>query len=213
MGGIRWRELLKSHLGAVCEYCFRPGDGAVDQPDRNGSSGLARIAQSPKCLRSIVQCSDVNMHRRASPSAIDVIDVMSPNFDKGPIELNSDVTMVRTHADGLADFRSVKNRKALSCLHTIFIGLLATQLPGVKATNLRTSDFRPPGSLPNEFGLQLSLTLTGEQNGTHISIPVSVREIGFLVDRAEAPSVRTSRAVSSQFPMRRLLSIPCSNVR
>ncbi len=120
-----------------------------------------------------------------APKTIDVVDVTSANFDKGPTELSSDVTMVRTHADGLADLRSIRGHKALGCFRRVLVPLLTQQLPGVKVAKLKVSDFRPSESLPDEFGIQLSLTLSGKPNGVSVSISLSIREIGFLVDRAE----------------------------
>lgn len=121
-----------------------------------------------------------------APRSIDVIDVSSPNFDKGPIELNSDVTMVKTHRDGVADLRAVMGRRALSCVQRILPSFLKKQIPGVTLSNMKASDFKPTESVPGAFGIAFAVTISGKgQNGQPNTLNFTGREIGFLVDTAE----------------------------
>lgn len=121
-----------------------------------------------------------------APRSIDVIDVSSPNFDQGQIELNSDVTMVKTHRDGLADLHADTGHRAMSCFRQIFPPFLKKQIPGVTLSNLRASDFKPTESVPGAFGIQFAVTISGKaQNGQPKTLHFTGREIGFLVDTAE----------------------------
>jgi hypothetical protein len=123
---------------------------------------------------------------RSNPGKDHVVDVSSPNFDKGPVEISSDVTMVRSHADGLADLRSMKNPKLASCAKKYLTPALSSSLPkGATISKVKVSTFSPPEAVPNSFALRVSLTVTGKTQGITISVPVTVTEIGFLVGRAE----------------------------
>jgi hypothetical protein len=120
------------------------------------------------------------------PSSIDVIDVTSANFDKGPIELNSDVTMVKTHEDGLADFRAFTGHRSLTCFYKIFPRFLKQQIPGVRVSNLKVNFFKPTEAVQDAFGLAFSITMSGKtQNGKARTLHLSGHEIGFLVGSAE----------------------------
>jgi hypothetical protein len=121
-----------------------------------------------------------------APDKIDVVDVSSANFSQGSVEVSSDVTMVRSHADGLADLHAIDSPKLSACVHSIAEPLLAKQLPaGTTLSKLVVSTFTPPESLPNAFGLRLGVTIAATQQGVTVSVPLVVNEIGFLVGRAE----------------------------
>jgi hypothetical protein len=114
-----------------------------------------------------------------------VVDVTSANFDKGPVELSSDVTMVRSHADGLADLHGITSPKVPSCAQKVFVPFIAAQLPGASVSKLRVKNFAPPGSPPNSFGQRITMTLIIKHQGVTTSVPLTITEIGFLVGRAE----------------------------
>jgi hypothetical protein len=114
------------------------------------------------------------------PDKIDVVDVSSANFSQGSIEV-SDVTMVRSHADGLADLHAIYSPKLSACVHSVAEPVLAEQLPaGTTLSKLAVSTFTPTESLPNAFGLRLGVTIAGTEQGVTVSVPLVINEIGFL---------------------------------
>jgi hypothetical protein len=123
---------------------------------------------------------------RADPGKGHVVDVSSPNFDKGSIEISSGVTMVQSHADGLADLRTLENPKLPNCAKKLLTSTLASQLPkGTTISKVKVSTFAPPEGVPDSYALRASITITGKTQGVTVSLPVTVTEIGFLVGRAE----------------------------
>jgi hypothetical protein len=123
---------------------------------------------------------------RTDPGKNHIVDVASPDFDKGSVELSSSVTMVRSHADGLADLRTLKNPKLPACAKKYLTTAMASQLPkGTTLSKVKVSTFAPPEKVPNSYALRLSVTVTGKTQGVTVSVPVTATEIGFLVGRAE----------------------------
>jgi hypothetical protein len=123
---------------------------------------------------------------RTDPGKNHIVDVASPDFDKGSVELSSGVTMVRSHADGLADLRTLKNPKLPACAKKYLTTAMASQLPkGTTLSKVKVSTFAPPEKVPNSYALRLSVTVTGKTQGVTVSVPVTATEIGFLVGRAE----------------------------
>lgn len=123
---------------------------------------------------------------RTNPGKNDVVDVSSPNFDKGSVEISSGVTMVRSHADGLSDLRTMKNPKLPSCAKKYLTSAIASSLPkGTTISKVKVSTFVPPEAVPNSFALRLSAVVTGKTQGITVSVPITATEIGFLVGRAE----------------------------
>jgi hypothetical protein len=121
-----------------------------------------------------------------SPQSIDVVDVSSANFDKGPIELNSDVTMVKTHNDGLSDLRASTSHKALTCFNRIFPAFLRQEIPQAKLSNEKFNFFTPGEALRPEFGISFAMKVAVKaQSGRTETLNLSGREIGFLVGSAE----------------------------
>ena len=119
-------------------------------------------------------------------SKIDVVDVSSSNFDQAQLEISSDVTMVRTHADGVADVRAIGSPNLAACVNRIALPAIRTELPaGVTLRSLSTSRFAPPGNAPGAIGLRLAGTMTGTQNGASVTLPFRIDEVNFLVGRAE----------------------------
>lgn len=123
---------------------------------------------------------------RTNPGSGHVVNVSSPNFDKGSIEISSGVTMVRSHADGLADLRTLKNPKLPTCAKQNLTSAMASQLPkGTTISKVKVSTFAPSEAVPNSFALRVSVTITGKTQGVTVSVPITSTEIGFLVGRAE----------------------------
>lgn len=119
-------------------------------------------------------------------SKIDVVDVSSANFDQGSVEISSDVTMVRTRADGLADVDALNSPKLAGCVNKVARPAIGTELPaGVSLKSLDTSRFDPPGNAPGAVGLRLAGTMTSSQSGASVTLPFRIDEIAFLVGRAE----------------------------
>jgi hypothetical protein len=119
-------------------------------------------------------------------SKIDVVDVTSSNFDQGQVEISSDVTMVRTHSDGVADVQAINSPKLTSCVNRIALPAIRNELPsGVTLKTLQTSRFDPPGQAPGSVGLRLAGTMTGTQNGASMTLPFRIDAVNFVVGRAE----------------------------
>ena len=119
-------------------------------------------------------------------SKIDVVDVTSSNFDQGHVEISSDVTMVRTHADGVADVQAINSPKLPGCVTRIALPAIRAEVPaGVTVKSVDTSHFSAPGHAPGAFGLRLSGTMTGTQNGVSVTLPYRFDQVAFLVGRAE----------------------------
>ena len=118
-----------------------------------------------------------------NPANVDVANVNSPYFDKGETEVSSNVTMVRTHADGLADLEALKSSKLDTCVQQIAVPALNKALPsGATVTNLQVSTFQPAGAPHDSFGLRLQITVAVPQQG---SVSISADDVGFLAGRAE----------------------------
>lgn len=137
---------------------------------------------------------------------IDVVDVSSPTFNKGQTQISSDVTMVRSHAEALADDNSVKSPKLRACAQKVAKPALAAALPsGTTVQKLAASTFKPPEHVPTAVGLNFTITISAtDQSGVTVSVPISIEEIGFVVGRAEVtlsiiqPSHALSTSADSQ---------------
>ena len=115
-----------------------------------------------------------------------MVDVTSANFDQGPVELSSDVTMVRSRADGLADLKLITDPKLLGCIQKVTKQEFATQFPpGVKVSKLKVSLFTPSEPLAESFGLRAAFTIVLRKNGVTRTQSFVGNEIDFLVGRAE----------------------------
>jgi hypothetical protein len=173
------------------------------------ASDLPGWTQTPNQTSSADQALTTRLASCAgapNPSQADVVDVMSPNFDQGQTEVSSDATMVRTHADGLADLNALKSSKLSSCFQQVAVPTLKTQLPsGATLSNFQVNAFSPTGAPPDSFALHVTITVSVPQQG---SVAVDVDEIGFLVGRAEVSLTSTDLgAAPSQTLENRLLSL------
>ena len=131
-----------------------------------------------------------------------VIDVTSSNFDQGSVELSSDVQTVRSHADGLADLRSIQSPKLVSCVDRIAKPQIQKSLPaGTAITTFGVATFKPTEPVPNAFGLSLHVVIQGSTNGVAVSVPLYIREIGFLVGRVELTLNETEKGQPTAIPV------------
>lgn len=123
-------------------------------------------------------------------ATIDVVDVTSANFDQAQTEISSDVTMVRSHADGVADVASIHSPKLAGCVNRIAVPAISKELPaGVSLKALHETLFAPPGGIPGSFGIRITGTVSGSQSGASVSLAIQLDEVGFLVKRAEVTLV------------------------
>jgi hypothetical protein len=150
------------------------------------ASDLPGWKQSPNTTTSADQATSSRLAACAgakSPNKIDVVDVSSPYFDQGQTEVSSDVTMVRSHADGLADLKALTSSKLSGCVQQILVPELNKDLPvGATVSNLQISAFAPSGAPRDSFGLRIALSVTVPQQG---AVPINIDTIGFLDGRAE----------------------------
>jgi hypothetical protein len=136
--------------------------------DRTNAARLAQCDGAPK------------------PANVDVVRVNSPYFDKGQTEVSSNVTTVRSPADGLADLRAVQSSRLIGCLRQIAVPYLESTLPsGTKVVSLSVSRLSLsafPG-LPTEsfvYRLAVTVSITGQGN-----LAITSDTIGGLDGRAE----------------------------
>jgi hypothetical protein len=116
----------------------------------------------------------------------DVVDVSSADFAKGPIELSSDITMVRSHADGLSDFELTTDPKILGCVDAVSKREFSVGLPtGAKVSYIKSNIFTPTEAVPLSFGLHSNITLVIKKDGITKTLKFVATEIDFLVGRAE----------------------------
>jgi hypothetical protein len=135
-------------------------------------------------------------------TAIDVVDVTSPNFDQGAVEISSDVQTVRSHADALADLRALESPKLAGCIDQIGRPMLAKQLPaGTTISQLSVSTFKPEERLPDSLGLRLGLTVSEKQAGLAVTVSASITEIGFVMGRTELSLNETEKGHPSPIPI------------
>ncbi len=133
---------------------------------------------------------------------IDVVDVTSSNFTKGSVELSSDVTMIRSHADAVADVGSVKSPELQACVEKILKPTLAKDLPiGATITELQANTFKPSESLPDGLGLRLTMTLEATVSGVTRSVPFYISQIGFVVGRAEVTLLENEMGQLANVPL------------
>jgi hypothetical protein len=135
---------------------------------------------------------------QANPASNEVVQVSSPDFDKGSTQISSDVTMVRSHADGLASLRTMKSPKLPSCAKKLLASTITSGLPkGTTVSKVKVSTFVPSERVPDSFGLRVSATITGKTQGITVSVPITTTEIGFLVGRAEVALNEDQKGKSS----------------
>ena len=147
------------------------------------------------------------------PSLVDVVDVQSPNYDQGQTEVSSDVTMVRTHADGVADLEALRGSKLDACVQQIAVPELKNGLPtGATLSDLQVDAIQPAGLPQDSFGLRLDASVAIPQEGT---VSVSSDVIGFLSGRAEIElqASQVQGGAPSQTLEQRLLSLLVTRAR
>jgi hypothetical protein len=150
---------------------------AADLPGWKQSANTTTSADRSMTAR-LAKCAGAQ-----DPARIDVVDIDSPNFDQGPTEVSSEVTTVRTHADGLTDLKALESAKLDPCVQQIAVPQLKADLPsGATITTLKISTFTPLSQPPDSFALRIDVTVSIPQQG---SVVLNSDEIGFLKGRAE----------------------------
>jgi hypothetical protein len=161
-------------------------DRAIAKAVNLTAADLPGWKQSPNTTTSSDRSMTTRLAKCAgaqSPSRIDVVDITSPDFDQGATEVSSEVTTVRTHADGVADLAALESSKLDPCVQQIALPALKSELPaGATVTTLKISNFTPLGQPPDSFALRLDITVSVPQEG---SVIVNSDEIGFLRGRSE----------------------------
>lgn len=128
---------------------------------------------------------DATMNACVGMSVKDELSVASPNFAQGSTQISSQVSMVRSRAQGLANLRAVKSSRVPSCLKKAMTSTLLGLPQGTRVSKLKVSLFKPTESLPNSFGLRIGATISQTKQGITVSVPITATEIGFLVGRTE----------------------------
>jgi hypothetical protein len=145
-----------------------------------------------------------------APAQVDVVDVSSPTFTaavgQAQEQLSSEVTMVRTEADGGADLAALRSPRLASCLSTELAPALRAQLPiGSSLGSLTVSHFTPPGDVSGALGLRLRIPVTAVADGASAQVEVTDDLISFLVGRAEITlTARTTGNADQAAPEGRL---------
>ncbi len=121
------------------------------------------------------------------PPKIDVVDINSPYFDQGNVELTSDVTVVRDRSDALQDLAGLKGKKLLPCLHQILVPYLKAQLPrGTTASGVKIGALAPSWLPSYSFGYRVSAAISAKSaSGTTVTEDVVSDLYGFLVGETE----------------------------
>jgi hypothetical protein len=101
------------------------GYSPTSAPDDSPGEPISTTATTAQATVSrLAKCAGAK-----NPNLVDVVDVQSPNFDQGQTEVSSDVTMVKTHADGMADLHALQSPKLDACVEQIAVPELKTALP------------------------------------------------------------------------------------
>jgi hypothetical protein len=117
-----------------------------------------------------------------NPTQTQVVDVNSPNFDQGSVEVNSDVTMVRSRSDALADLAAMRGSRLQGCVQSVVVPYIKSQLPSGAALNdLHITTSVPPNAPAESFAFDVTASVTGPQG----SLPINTEAVGFLQGRAE----------------------------
>jgi hypothetical protein len=155
-----------------------PGNGWQSTPNQPDSSGQAMSAQLAACAGA------------PDPGKIDIAETDSPYFDRGATEVSSNVVMVRTEGDGLADLHAMQGSRVTSCVGHIYVKALKAQMPsGTLISTFHIARFQyawmPPSSFA--FGIALTVLSTTKSSGTSskTSLQLHLDSFGFLSGRAE----------------------------
>jgi hypothetical protein len=179
-----------------------PGKGWQSTPNQPDSSGQEMSAQLAACAGA------------PNPNKIDIADVGSAYFDRGVTEVSSDVVMVRTQSDGLADLHAMQGSKVKSCVAHIYVKALEAQMPsGTRISKFDIAGYQYPWMPSNSFAFGVALTVlsTVKSSGTSTktSVQVHLDSFGFLSGRAEITLTvdQTGAARPSQSLEQQLFSV------
>ena len=161
-------------------------DRATAQAINLRASDLPGWSGTPNSTSKSDRTMNAQMARCAGagdPAVVDVADVSSPAFDQGEVEVSSDVTMVRSQADGRSDLQALLSPKLQACIQQVAVPYLKTQLPaGAAISKLDFQRLSPPGGLPDSFAFRLVIVVTAPGQP---SVSVTSDQLGVLVGRAE----------------------------
>ncbi|HET6965778.1 MAG TPA: hypothetical protein VFH58_13470 [Acidimicrobiales bacterium] len=120
-------------------------------------------------------------------SAVEVVDVGSPTFHSGSgnvtSEVTSDVTTVRSQADGQNDLRAMQSDKLPACIQQVALPYLRSQLPaGATISDVTVRRLGAPAGVPDSFSYRLIVPVSDAGGGT---VTITSDSTGFLVGRAE----------------------------
>jgi hypothetical protein len=184
--GILLGVATPAHAGTTTTMAVSPAtDRATAQRINLTAADLPGWQKTPSSSNTSNPDFDATMSACVGMSLKDEVSVSSPNFSQGSTQINSNVSMVRSRAQGLADLRALKSSRVPSCLKKAMTSTSMGLPKGTRVSKLKVSSFTPTESLPNSFGLRIAMTISQTNQGIIVSVPLTATEIGFLVGRTE----------------------------
>ncbi len=117
------------------------------------------------------------------PSQVKVVDVSSPTFDLNNSQVSSNVTTVRTVADGRADLAAFQSPQLPGCVQKVVEPALQKSMPsGATISRLDVSRLPAPAGIPDSFAFRAVVAVNVPGTGT---VNVTSDMVGALVGRAE----------------------------
>lgn len=140
------------------------------------------------------------------PAKVDIVNVYSPYFDKGPTEVSSDVVIVRARNDALSDLQAMRGGKLKPCVQQVMVPYLKSQMPaGTAITKFAIAMLNLSWVPAESFAFRLNITISVK----HTHAELSADTIGFVAGRAEIELDLSQEGPTppSQALERRLLSV------
>lgn len=149
--------------------------GWTSEPNRTTASDRDMQARLAECAGAPDQ------------PAVEVVDVGSPTFHSGSgdvtSEVTSDVTTVRSLADGRSDLRAMQSDKLPACIQQVAVPYLRSQLPaGATISDVTVRRLGAPAGVPDSFSYRLVVPVSDPGGG---KVTITSDSTGFLVGRAE----------------------------
>lgn len=121
------------------------------------------------------------------PAAIQVVDLGSPTFRTGAGNagsvVTSNVTTVRSAADGRRDLAAMQNDKLPACIEQVTVPYLRSRLPaGATISQVSVERLGPPAGVSDSFSYRLVVPVSAAGQGT---VTIISDTTGFLVGRVE----------------------------
>lgn len=173
-------------------------DRAMAQRINLTAADLPGWQKSPSSTNTSSPNFDATMTACVGTSVKDEVSVPSPNFVQGSTQISSNVSMVRSRAQGLADLRTLKSSRVPSCLKKAMTSTSMGVPQGTRVSKVKVSQFTPTESLPDSFGLRIGMTISQTKQGITVSVPIIATEIGFLVGRTEVSLNEVQKAQAVQ---------------